>query len=162
MRGGSATWDVSISLTDGAQLAWHGEPFVVAAGADVTRSMEVSLQAGCWASIRESLVFGRHGEVGGALRSSQRAWRDGELLLAEDLDLSPESRPGWAILGAARCLDSVTTLGRRIGSAAEVGAVLQLEGVGSVVRRLVGQQHESDLGQTWAALATADKISGWS
>ncbi|MEU4394602.1 urease accessory protein UreD [Kribbella sp. NPDC023855] len=161
MRGGSASWDVSISLTDGAQLTWHGEPFVVAEGAEVTRSTEVVLEANCWAVIRESLVFGRHGEVGGTMRSSQRAWLDGELLLAEDLDLSPETRPGWAILGTARCLDSITTLGRRLPDTSSTG-FLQLEGVGSVARRLVGQQHESDLGQTWAVSTAADKISGWS
>ncbi|NEA33940.1 urease accessory protein UreD [Streptomyces sp. SID13031] len=183
MRGGSARWDVTVALTDGAQLTWHGEPFVVSEGADVLRSMEVNLESGCSAAIRESLVFGRHGETGGTLRSSQRAWLDGELLLAEDLDLAPEARQGWAILGTARCLDSLTTLGRRLpetpatpasadkqveagslGSAGARGvpAVLQLEGVGSVDRRLVGEQHESDLAQSWAALLATDKISGCS
>lgn len=192
MRGGSAKWDVMITLTEGAQLTWHGEPFVVAEGADVTRTMQVNLESGCSAAIRESLVLGRHGEVGGTLRSSQRAWLDGELLLAEDLDLAPEARHGWAILGTARCLDSITTLGRRLQEAQKAPAVrdtlgarevagvrevprawevvggrglvgvLQLEGPGSVVRRLVGEQHESDLAQTWAALREPDKISGCS
>lgn len=165
MRGGSARWDVDVALTDGAQLSWHGEPFVVSEGADVLRSMEINLESGCSAAIRESLVFGRHGETGGTLRSTQRAWLDGELLLAEDLDLAPEARRGWAILGTARCLDSVTTLGRRLPDAPAAGiapAVLQLEGTGSIARRLVGEQHESDLAQTWAALREADKISACS
>jgi urease accessory protein len=159
MRGGSARWDVSVALTDGAQLSWHGEPFVVSEEADVSRSMEVDLQTGCSMAFRESLVFGRHGETGGTLRSSQRAWLDGDLLLAEDLDLSPEARRGWAILGEARCLDSVTTFGRRLP---EEPDILQLEGPGSMVRRLVQEQHESDLAQSWAALRQADKISGCS
>ncbi|MEV8375683.1 urease accessory protein UreD [Kribbella sp. NPDC056861] len=166
MRGGSARWDVTVALTEGAQLTWHGEPFVVAEGADVTRSMEVVMEAGCSAAIRESLVLGRHGEVGGTLCSSQRAWLDGELLLAEDLDLTPGAREGWAILGTARCLDSITTLGRRLPEAKSpidpTAGVLQLEGSGSVLRRLVGAQHESDLAQSWAGLLEADKISGCS
>jgi len=159
MRGGSARWDVVVTLTEGAELFWHGEPFVVSEGADVSRTTQVNLESGCSAAIRESLVLGRHGEVGGTLRSSQRARLDGELLLAEDLDLAPETRHGWAILGSARCLDTITTLGHRLPG--DVG-VLQFEGVGSVVRRLVGEQHESDLAQTWAALREPDKISGCS
>jgi urease accessory protein len=159
MRGGSARWDVSVALTDGANLSWHDEPFVVSEGADVSRSMTVELQTGCELAFRESLVFGRHGETGGILHSSQRAHLDGELLLAEDLDLSPTARPGWAILGDARCLDSITTLGRRLP---EDPATLQLHGPGSMVRRLVQDQHQSDLAQNWAALSKPDKISGWS
>jgi urease accessory protein len=159
MRGGSARWDVSVQLTDGAQLTWHGEPFVVSEGADVFRSMTVDLDSGCELAFRESLVFGRHGETGGTLHSSQRAHLDGELLLAEDLDLSPTARPGWAILGDARCLDSVTTLGRRLPDEPDT---LQLEGPGSMARRLVQDQHESDLAQTWAAISKPDKISGCS
>ncbi|MFI5712300.1 urease accessory protein UreD [Kribbella sp. NPDC051620] len=156
MRGGSARWDVTIHLTDGANLAWHGEPFVVSEGADVSRSMTVHLESGCMLAFRESLVFGRHGETGGTLHSSQRAHLDGELLLAEDLDLSPTARSGWAILGEARCLDSITTLGHRLP---EDPATLQLEGNGSMARRLVQDQHESDLAQSWAALSKPDKIS---
>ncbi|WP_328327606.1 urease accessory protein UreD [Kribbella sp. NBC_00382] len=159
MRGGSARWDVTVELTDGAQLTWHGEPFVVSEGADVTRSMTVDLESGCTMAFRESLVFGRHGETGGTLRSSQRARLDGELLLAEDLDLSPTARPGWAILGDARCLDSVTALGRRLP---DDPTTLQLEGPGSIIRRLVHDQHQSDLAQSWAALSKPDKISGCS
>jgi urease accessory protein len=104
-------------------------------------------------------VFGRHGETGGTLHSSQRAHLDGQLLLAEDLDLSPTARPGWVILGDARCLDSITTLGRRLP---DDPATLQLEGPGSMIRRLVHDQHESDLAQSWAALTKPDKISGCS
>ncbi|GAA0925625.1 hypothetical protein GCM10009554_05260 [Kribbella koreensis] len=156
MRGGSARWDVSVQLTDGAELSWHGEPFVVSEGADVARSMTVEMEAGCELAVRESLVFGRHGEIGGTLHSSQRAHLDGQLILAEDLDLTPAARPGWAILGGARCLDSITTLGRRLPDSPDT---LQLEGPGSMVRRLVQDQHLSDLAQSWAALSKPDKIS---
>jgi urease accessory protein len=144
MRGSSARWDVAVELTDGASLQWYGEPFVVAADADVTRSTTVRLERGCTAEIRESLVLGRYGEVGGSLQTQTRAWIGSELLLAEDLDLSPENRTGWAILGRSRCLDTVTALGHRLPEAPHV---LQLEGCGSIARRIVHQQHESDLGE---------------
>lgn len=143
MRGATARWDVDIQLTDQASLRWYGEPFVVSADADVTRSTTVRLAPDCTAELRESLVLGRHGEVGGALHTSTRAWIGDELVLAEDLDLSPTARTGWAILGSARCLDTVTTLGFRLP---ETPQTLQLEATGSIARRLVHEQHESDLG----------------
>lgn len=142
MRGASARWDVDIRLTAGASLWWHGEPFVVSADAAVTRSMTVRMETGCRAALRESLVLGRHGEAGGALQTLTRAWIEDELVLAEDLDLSPEARGGWAVLGSARCLDTVTSLGFRLPEDAQT---LQLEGCGSIARRLVHEHHESDL-----------------
>ena len=144
MRGGSARWDVDIRLTDGASLHWYAEPFVISADADVTRTTTARLAAGCTAQLRESLVLGRYGEVGGTVRTTTRAWIDDHLLLAEDLDLAPETRTVWAILGSARCLDTVTTLGFRLP---DTPRTLQLEGPGSIARRLVREQHESGLNQ---------------
>ena len=144
MRGASARWDVDIRLTDGASLRWYGEPFVVSADAAVTRSTVVRMENGCTAELRESLVLGRHGEVGGALQTMTRAWIGDELTLAEDLDLSPDARDGWAVMHTARCLDTVTSLGFRLPDDART---LQLEGCGSIARRLVPEQHESDLRQ---------------
>jgi urease accessory protein len=149
MRGGSSRWDVDITLTAGATLTWHGEPFVVAEGAEVTRSTRVTLNADCWAALRESLVLGRYGEDGGTLRTSMRVHRGDDLLLAEDLDLSPRARTSWAVLGRARCLDAVMTLGSRLP---ESDHTLQLEGVGSIARRLIDEQHQSDLAKVWATL----------
>lgn len=142
MRGASARWDVDIRLTDGASLRWYGEPFVVSADAVVMRSTVVRMASGCTAELRESLVLGRHGEVGGALQTMTRAWIGDELTLAEDLDLSADGRGGWAVMHKARCLDTVTSLGFRLPDDAQT---LQLEGCGSIARRLVHEQHESDL-----------------
>lgn len=141
MRGGSARWDVDITLIDGASLEWYGEPFVVSADADVTRTTTIHLATGCTARLRESLILGRHGETGGALRTTTRAWLDDHPLLAEDLDF----RNTWAVLGTARCLDTVTTLGFRLPDDPET---LQLEGPGSIARQLVHEQHQSTLART--------------
>ncbi|WP_427893382.1 urease accessory protein UreD [Kribbella sp. GL6] len=138
MRGGSARWDIDITLTDGASLQWYGEPFVVAADADVTRTTTTRLTTGCTAQLRESIVLGRHRETGGRLHTSTRAWLNDQPLLAEDLDL----RHSWAILGTARCLDTVTTLGVRLPDTPQT---LQLEGPGSIARQLVHEQHQSTL-----------------
>lgn len=140
MRGGRARWDVTVELTDGAALAWHGEPFVVAAGAEVDRTLTVHQQAGTRVRLRETVVLGRSGEIGGVLRTSTRAWYDGAVLLAEDLDLSPGHRDGWAVLNGARCLDTLTVLGERLPDGPQV---LQLDGPGSIERRLVDELHLS-------------------
>jgi urease accessory protein len=158
-RGGSSSWEVDITLTGGATLSWYGEPFVVSEDADVTRTTRLALDDGCTAALRESLVFGRHGEVGGTLHAVLRARVGSELVLAEDLDLAAAARTGWAVLGTARCLDTITTFGFRLP---ESGQTLQLERPGSIARRLVDAQHESDLAQTWAALPWPDKIAGCS
>jgi urease accessory protein len=140
MRGGRARWDVTVDLTDGAALAWHGEPFVVAAGAEVDRTLTVHQQDGTRARLREIVVLGRSGESGGVLRTSTRAWYGGAVLLAEDLDLAPEHRGGWAMLNGARCLDTLTLLGERLPEAPQV---LQLDGPGSIERRIVDELHLS-------------------
>lgn len=147
MRGASSRWDVDIALSEGASLTWRGEPFVVSEGADVTRTLHMQLEAGSAALLRESLVLGRHGEVGGTLKTTTRVRLDDEVLLAEDLDLSGAVRTGRGILGDARCLDTVTALGTRLP---DTPTTLQLEGPGSIARQLVSAQHLSDLSEVWS------------
>ena len=77
-RGRSASWDVDVRVDAGGLLVWDALPFVVADGADVERTTRVSLAAGGArreqgvALLRETLVLGRSGEVGGRLRSRTR------------------------------------------------------------------------------------------
>ncbi|NIZ91615.1 urease accessory protein UreD [Kineococcus rubinsiae] len=151
-RGGPpSSWTVRARLGEDARLLWHGEPFVVAGGADVLRTLEVDLAPGARALLREVLVLGRSGERGGALLNRTRARREGRALLAEDLDLTDTGlRASPAVLGPARCLDTVTLLGAR----AEGEDVLQLEGPGSQVRALLTDAHTSPLGAVWARWRT--------
>lgn len=147
-RGGpGSAWTVHARVGEGARLLWHGEPFVVASGADVVRRVEVDLAAGASALLREVLVLGRSGEEGGALLATTRARLAGRALLAEDLDLrEPGLRRSPALLGTARCVDTVTLLGAR----AEGEDVFQLERPGSQARALLTRAHTSPLGPVWA------------
>lgn len=144
MRGGSARWEADVQLADGAHLSWLGEPFVIAAGASVVRATRLGLEPGSSATLRESLVFGRSGEVGGRLLVSTRATYDGQPLLVEDLDLSPTVRNGHAVLGRGRCLDSLTRLGKRLPGQ---HGTLQLAGPGSIRRWIGSAMHESTIGR---------------
>ncbi|GAA5155845.1 hypothetical protein GCM10023340_42180 [Nocardioides marinquilinus] len=138
----SARWDVDVRLADGARLDWRAEPFVVATGADVRRTTTVELDGDSAATLRERVVLGRTGETGGRLTTSTHVTRDGVPLLVETLDLVRETAPGWAVLGAARCLDTVTALGHRLPDGPDV---LQLAGQGSVRRWLGVDLHASVL-----------------
>jgi urease accessory protein len=149
MRGGSARWDAVVRLTDGAHLSWLAEPFVVASGADVSRSTTVDLSEDSTAALRESLVFGRTGESGGTLRSSTRISRGGRPTYAEDLLLGPAERAGWGMLAGHRCLDSITTVGTRLP---ESPVILQLEDSASLARWVGDDQHRSPLAELWTSL----------
>ena len=103
MRGSAASWDVTVEVEDGGCLIWDGQPFVVAKGADVSRSLSVSLATAARVVLRETLVLGRSGEGPGRLLTRTEVHRDGVPVLVEELD----SRTG---LGRHRVLDQVLVL----------------------------------------------------
>jgi len=146
MQGGSATWGVDARVGAGALLVWDGLPFVVATGADVQRTATLELAEGARAVLRETFVLGRTGEVGGRLTTTTRARLAGRPLLVETLTVDPDARRDPALLGGARCLDTVTVLGARYGAEAPPGAdVLQLDGPGTLVRTFGTDAHTGDL-----------------
>ena len=110
-RGRPAAWHVRIRLGDGARLRYAGEPFVVSDGADVTRTLTVDLADGASARLRETVVFGRVGEIGGRLATTTVLRRSGVEFCREELLLDPigRSRPG--VLRDVRVVDSVLALG---------------------------------------------------
>ena len=138
MRGGAARWEVEIDLRGRAALIWDGQPFVVSAGADVRRETVVALEDGCRSELRETIVLGRAGELGGSVRTDSRIHFAGQPLLVEELDLSVQARAGWATLHGHRCLDTVTTAGHRLPDGP---GVLQLEGTGSIHRWIGDELH---------------------
>jgi urease accessory protein len=155
--GGPSAWHVRIILQDKANLVWHGEPFVVAHGAEVDRSTTITLGSDARCLLRETLVLGRTGESPGHVRSRTRATDPAGPLLVEDMDLGPSAQsPG--ILGQNRILDTVLDLagasvgvvgrppGATLGDARAVRMVL--ERGGTVHRSLASDLHLSDLAQT--------------
>jgi urease accessory protein len=143
-EGRRSAFDVRIRVAPGGSLTWRAHPFVIADGAAVDRSLMITLGAEAVLRLRETLVLGRSGERGGALRSALRARAgDGSPLLLEDLDLDGR-RPVPGLLGAHRVLDSVLMLGRRpaAGSAVPAGAdVLHLEAPGALARAVADATH---------------------
>jgi len=111
-RGQPASWSVRVTVAEGGALRWSGEPFVVADGADVTRSLELELAQDARALVRETLVLGRSGQLGGRLRNRTTACRGGRAVLVEHTDLDPARHrrlPG--MLGELRVVDTLLALG---------------------------------------------------
>ncbi len=150
-RGRPAAWHVRIELADGAELRYRGEPFVVADGADVQRTLRVELADTAGLRLRETLILGRSGESGGRLRSETRL-RIADLdVWVEDQLLDPDGdRWSPGMLGDRRVLDSMIMVGTEI-VAAPTGAVgyALFRGRGSVVRYLGTDLAASPVPELW-------------
>jgi urease accessory protein len=85
-----ARWDFDVLVDTGASLDWAPEPTVVTAGADYRTSLRVELAAGARAVVREVVVLGRHGSVGGRYRGRLDVTVDGHPLLAHTTSLDGE------------------------------------------------------------------------
>lgn len=155
MRGGSATWDVRLDLGPGAVLTWAGEPFVLSAGARVSRSTAVHLGAGAQLAVRETLVLGRSHERIGRMDQQWTAYdAEGGELLVEHLSLgSSAHRPG--ILGGNRVLGAVVALGIDVPAGVEARDRLDLEEGGSLWRRLATDAHLAVPEEAWRAVLGA-------
>ena len=159
--GASSSWTVRIDIAENGALVWAGEPFVVAAGSNVHRQSIVQLAAGAVACLRDTVVLGRSGEVGGSVVSTLSAHRAGALLLADTLDLSDKrTRELPGIVGAATVIDTVSLLGDRAPAVPGLAAGLRfdLDGPGTLARCLTTSYADSPLPAVmaaWAARATA-------
>ncbi|MFC7329550.1 urease accessory protein UreD [Marinactinospora rubrisoli] len=152
-RGGRAAWRVDITLAEGARMTWTEPSFIVSEGADVLREITVSLAAGARLAWRETLVLGRTGERGGALRSATRVTHGGRELLVEDLDLrDAELRELPGVLGGDRVIGQVAALGSVPDGPAGPHR-LDLAGPGVLWRALARRTYESDrvLDEAWRA-----------
>jgi len=163
-HGVASSWTVRIAVADDGVLIWPGEPFVVSHGANVRRETTVDLGHNAVACLRETLVLGRSGEIGGAVRSTLWVRQQGRTLLREDLDLTdPAVRSLPGIIGDARVVDSLALLGMIAPAepAPVTGARFDLDGPGSLARCLPTTFAASAIGPIsrawqWAALAQTD------
>ena len=150
-RGEPSAWHVRVEVGPGAALTYAGEPFVVGDGADVTRSLEVELAGDATATVRDTVVLGRSGQVGGRLRSRTTLRREGRPVLVEDQRLDPDRlRTAPGLLGPHRVLDTVTWLGVLTPTASGAGVpgattYALVDGSGTLARWLGGSLAASPL-----------------
>ena len=154
MRGQEAHWYVDIVVGPSARLLWSGEPFVVAAGASVTRRTRVQLGVEARVALRETLVLGRHGEAGGRLRQRlDIVDSTGSPVVIEDLLL--DECTAFAVLGHRRVIASVLALGLDLPGPVLPEHRYELEEGGTLWRRLGDQVHCTIPGEAWAAASAA-------
>jgi urease accessory protein len=146
--GAQSTWNVRIDVAANAELIWHGLPFVVSTGANVSRTTVLTLAPSGRSCVRETIVLGRAGETGGRIESRTSICRDGHILFAEHLVVDGNVRtPG--VMGNNRVLDSILLMGSSAPPADSETVVLELDQGGSIARMLGGELHRSNLDSTW-------------
>jgi urease accessory protein len=160
-----SSWTVRVRIAEGGTLIWPGEPFVISTGANVRRSTVIELGTGAAAYLRETVVLGRIGEIGGAVCSRMQVTHEGRLLLLEDLDLTDRrqrSLPG--VIGDSRVLDTIALFGRRAPTIPELpaGSRFDLDGPGTLARSLTAGLAGSALAQVrnrWRAEVQGSTVS---
>jgi urease accessory protein len=145
-RGAPSAWHVRADLAAGARLTYAGEPFVVADGADVTRTLDVDLGPHAAAVVRDTVVLGRADQAGGRLRSTTALSRTGRPVLLEDQLLDPDGlRRAPGMLGGHRVLDTVTWLGAAAPATVGVTTYALVDGAGTLARWLGSSLADSPL-----------------
>jgi urease accessory protein len=152
---GTSSWEVQARIGAGGRLLWRGLPFVITAEARARRRTELVLGPAAVVLLRETLVLGRHGEIGGAIDSGIAAVGDDGPLLVERLK-ADGAVPGPGVLGAHRVVDSVLAIGYRPPTRP---GDLVLEQPGAVARFLGQDAHASGLDAVWSAWRTALSVT---
>ena len=145
---------LEVDLAAGATLRWAGLPFVVAAGADVTRSVRIRCGQGARLALRETLVLGRYGELPGSVHQTTTVHDPTGPVLVEDLPLDATSA-AW-LLGGSRVLSSVLSIGAEVAETADDLHRYDLDRPGAVLWRRLGlQAHEIELTHAWGRATEA-------
>jgi urease accessory protein len=159
-RGARAWWSVRIEVAAGATLTWAGEPFVVADGADVERSLSVRCAEGARVLLREALVLGRFGEKPGSVRQATAVYDGcGRPVLVEELDL--DATTYLSLVSGRRVITSVLCVGGAPDAPAGPDR-FDLDVAGAVLwRSLDAHAHEALAHTAWqAACAYLDAPTG--
>ncbi len=134
---------VTATVGPGGRLEFLPEPVVVAARARHATIITVTLAEGACLLLRDELLLGRHGERGGAARTSLRVDYAGRPLLRQELDVSgaDPASTGPAILAGHRAVGAALWVNPGIDSnvPARSGpgvAVMPLTGPGVLVTAL--------------------------
>ncbi|MGW0469343.1 urease accessory protein UreD [Streptomyces sp. NPDC003027] len=90
-----ATYDVRLTVGEGAVLRWLPEQLISADGSDLRMRTTVELAATARLVLREEQVLGRHGEETGTLTTRLTVRRAGRPLLDQELAYGPGAPDGW-------------------------------------------------------------------
>jgi urease accessory protein len=144
--GQPARWRVELAAAAGAAVRWTPEPTVVCAGASYHGSVRARLHPDSTMILRELVVLGRSGEVGGRCRTELAVTIGDRPLVRHEsvLDGADAELSGPAGTGGHRVLGTLLVAGRDTPPAAECAeigaelswAMLPLDGPGYLVLAL--------------------------
>ncbi|MET9801959.1 urease accessory protein UreD [Streptomyces sp. NPDC006368] len=104
---GPATYDVRLTVGDGAELRWLPEQLISAYGSELRMRTTVELDGTARLVLREEQILGRHGEEPGTLAARLTVRRAGRPLLDQELLCGPGAPGGWdggAVLAGRRAV----------------------------------------------------------
>lgn len=115
--GEAARWDTGVVVDADAAVDWAPEPTVVTDGACYHTSLRADLGAGAGARIREVVVLGRHGGLGGRYEGRLDVTVDGVPLLAHTtlLDGADPALGGPGGSAGARAVATLVLAGSAVG-----------------------------------------------
>jgi urease accessory protein len=105
-NGEPASYDVRLTVAEGASLDWLPEPLISVRGSDLRMATRVELAPTARLLLREEQILGRHDEEPGRLTTRLTVDRDGRPLFDQELSFGPGA-PGWsgpAVLGRYRAV----------------------------------------------------------
>ena len=119
-----ARWGFDVVVGAGGTLDWAPEPTVVTDGADYRTALRVDLGAGARVTLREVVVLGRHGGVGGCYRGRIDVAVDGDPLLAHttSLDGGDPALCGLGGTAGARAVGTLVVVEAAVLAAADDGS----------------------------------------
>ncbi|MEU1127077.1 urease accessory protein UreD, partial [Streptomyces sp. NPDC005899] len=135
---GPASYDITLSVGEGAVLRWLPEQLVSARGSELDMTTRVELAPGARLVLREEQILGRHGEHTGSLATRLTVRLAGRPLLDQRLAYGPAAPGGWdgaAVLGGHRAVGQLLVVDPVFGEAPAEPALL---GAGAVLTPLAG------------------------
>ena len=119
-----ARWGFDVVVGAGGTLDWAPEPTVVTDGADYRTALRCDLGAGARVTLREVVVLGRHGGVGGRYRGRFDVSVDGDPLLAHttSLDGADPALCGPGGTAGARAVGTLVVVDAAVPAAADDGS----------------------------------------
>ncbi|MEU1215371.1 urease accessory protein UreD [Streptomyces sp. NPDC005790] len=117
---GPASYDVQLSVGEGAELHWLPEQLVSAHGSALDMTTRAELSASARLVLREEQILGRHGERTGRLSTRLTVRRAGRPLLDQHLSYGPGAPEGWdgaAVLSGHRAVGQLLYVDPAFGDA---------------------------------------------
>lgn len=111
VSGDRSSLHVEIDVEEAGSLDWCPQPTISVAGSDHRSVTRVRLAPTASLRCAETVLLGRHHEVGGRLASRQRLEIGGEVVLDHEIVMGPGGPSGPGAHGAVRWLQSEIVVG---------------------------------------------------